>query len=72
MKKQRMLRSSKSRKPYWGVLAQDTAYKKFREPDNFAGLHQVQVQIAEDNPVSARDRAPGKDHPDQPSEDIPV
>ena len=62
----------KSRKPHWGVLTQNTAYEKFREHDKFTGLPQAQVQIAEGSTVSARDTVPGKDHTDQPSEDIPV
>jgi hypothetical protein len=71
VKKQRILRS-KSRKQYWGVLAPDPAYKTFRKTNNFMSLLQAQYQNAEGVPVSARDRVPGKDKPDQPSEDITV
>jgi hypothetical protein len=70
-KKQRMLHS-KSRKQYWGVLAPDPAYKTFRKTNNLMGLLQAQYQNAEGAPVSARDRAPGNDKPDQPLEDIAV
>ena len=69
VKKQRILRS-KSRKQYWGVLAPDPAYKTFRKTNNFMGLLQAQYQNAEGVPDSARDGVPGKDKPDQPSEDI--
>ena len=62
----------KNRKPYWGVLARDPAYKKFHKADNFTSLLQAQVQNAEAIPVSVRDRVPGKEKPDQPSEDITV
>ena len=58
----RMFRS-KGRKPYWGVLAHDTAYKKFQELDNFMSLLQEQVAIAELVPVAARDRVPEKYKP---------
>ena len=65
MKKQRLIRMgrSKSHKKYWGVLASGAADKTFRKPDNFMSLLQAQYQNA---------RVPGKDKPDQPSEDITV
>ena len=71
VKKQRMLRNN-SRKQYWGVLAPDPAYKKFHKPEKFMSLLQAQYRNADGVPVSARDRVPGKDKPDQPSEDITV
>ena len=54
---------SKGRQPYWGVLAHDTAYKKFQELDNFMSLLQEQVPIAELVPVATRDRVSEKDKP---------
>lgn len=58
----RMFRS-KGRKPYWGVLVHDTAYKKFQELDNLMSLLRERVPIAELVPVVARDRVPEKDKP---------
>jgi hypothetical protein len=58
----RMFRS-KGRKPYWGVLAHEPAYKKFQEIDNFMSLLQELVPIAKLVPVSARYRVPEKDKP---------
>jgi len=65
MRKQRLIHMmhSKSHKKYWGVLASGAAYKTFRKPNNFMSLLQAQYQNA---------RVPGKDKPDQPSEDITV
>jgi hypothetical protein len=63
MKKNLRIFRSKGRQPYWGVLAHDTAYKKFQELDNFMSLLQEQVAIAELVPVAARDRVPEKYKP---------
>jgi len=57
------MRSSKSHKKYWGVLARGAAYKTFGKPNNFMSLLQAQYQNA---------RVPGKDKLDQPSEDINI
>ena len=57
------MRHSKSHKKYWGVLARGAAYKTFHKPNNFMSLLQAQYQNA---------RVPGKDKPDQPSEDINI
>jgi hypothetical protein len=62
----------KNRKPYWGVLARDPAYKQFHKADNFTSLLQGQVQNAEAVPVSVLDRVSGKEKPGQSSEDITV
>jgi hypothetical protein len=71
VKKQRMFRS-KSRIPYWGVLAPDPAYKTLRKPDNFTSLLQAKYQNADGVPVSVQDRIQGKEKTDQSSEDINV
>ncbi len=61
MKKNLRIFRSKGRKPYWGVLAHDIAYKKFQELDNFISLLQEQVPIAELVPVALR--GPENDKP---------
>jgi len=53
MKKQKLFRSKNS-KPYWGVLAFDTAYKPVLTSSNFMKLLQVQYQTVS---------VPGKDKP---------
>jgi hypothetical protein len=63
MNKNLRMFSGKGRKPYWGVLVQDTAYKKFQELNNLMSLLQEQVSIAELVPVAARGRGPEKDKP---------
>ena len=60
MNKNLRIFSSKGRKPYWGVLVQDTAYKKFQELDHLMSLLRQRVPIAELVPVTARDRGPEK------------
>lgn len=63
MNKNLRIFSSKGRKPYWGVLVQDTVYKKFQELNNLMSLLQEQVSIAELVPVAARDRVFEKNKP---------
>jgi hypothetical protein len=60
MNKNLRIFSSKGRKPYWGVLVQDTVYKKFQELDHLMSLLRQRVPIAELVPVTARDREPEK------------
>lgn len=45
MKKQKLFHSKHS-KPYWGVLASETAHKPFLKPNNFMKLLQGQYQNA--------------------------
>ena len=54
MKKQRVFHSKHS-KPYWGVLAHETAYKPLPTPDNFMKLLQGQYQNAN---VPGKDKQP--------------
>ena len=63
MNKNLRMFSSKDRKPYWGVLAHEPAYKQFQELDKLMSLLQEQVPIAELVPVAARDRVPEKYKP---------
>jgi hypothetical protein len=65
MRKQRLTRMvrSKRHQKYWGVLARAAAYKAFHKPDNFMSLLQEQYHNA---------AVPGKDKPDQQSEDTTI
>jgi hypothetical protein len=65
MKKNPRMFRSKGRKPYWGVLAPDTAYKKVQKLDTLMSLLQEQYQFAEVVTVPAPERVPGKDKSNQ-------